>query len=77
VRLSDAPNNQQTVEIHWHVIDRTGREAGDIAQVHDIPRGTLNGLWGDVAGAVTEQAAGAVHDVIGNAAGRPKPQAGA
>ncbi len=70
VQLTDEPGGQQQVEIHWFVADRTGRVIGDIAQGHDLPRGTLDHHWGDIASVITDQAAGAVHDAITNASGR-------
>ena len=33
-------------------------------QLNEVPRGTLDGLWGDVAVVVAQEAAGAVHEVI-------------
>jgi hypothetical protein len=70
VRVTDVAGGQQQVEIHWLVNDANGRAAGDIAQGHDIPKGTLDHYWGDVAAAITEEAAGGVHEVITNYSGR-------
>jgi hypothetical protein len=77
VKVSDEPGGQQQVEIHWLVSDPAGRLAGDVAQGHDIPRGTLDHYWGDVADVVTEEAAGGVHEVITNFSGRSKDGRGA
>lgn len=70
VRVSDVAGGQQQVEIHWLVYDANGKEAGDVAQGHDLPRGTLDHAWGEVADVIAEQAAGGVHDVITNWSGR-------
>jgi hypothetical protein len=70
VKVSDVAGGQQQVEIHWLVTDANGRVAGDIAQGHDVPKGTLDHYWGDVAAAITEEAAGGVHEVITNYSGR-------
>ncbi len=70
VKVTDEPGGQQQVEIHWVVTDTAGRVAGDVAQGHDIPKGTLDHYWGDVASAVTTEAAGGVHEVITNFSGR-------
>ena len=70
VRVTDVPGGQQQVEIHWLVNDRQGRSAGDVAQGHDLPRGTLNRSWGDIATVITDEAAGGVHEVITNFSGR-------
>ena len=72
VTLRDVPGGQQQVEIHWLVYDWAGKEAGDVAQGHDVPRGLLDRHWGEVAEVVTEEAAGGVHTVITNWTGRRK-----
>jgi hypothetical protein len=72
VKLSQLAGHQQQIEIHWLVFDSRGKEAGDVAQGHDIDQGSLDHLWGDVAVAVASEAAGGVHDVITNWSGRKK-----
>jgi hypothetical protein len=72
VKITDEPGGQQQVEVRWLVNDRAGREVGNIAQGHDLPRGSLDHHWGDIADVITEQAADAVHEVVVNASGRPK-----
>jgi hypothetical protein len=39
-------------------------------QLNDVPAGSLNGYWGDVATAVAHEAAGGVRDVILRQSGR-------
>lgn len=70
VSVTDAAGGQQTVELHWKVIDARGRETGDVAQIHDVPKGLLAAHWGEVAGAAAAEAAGGVHQVVTNAIGR-------
>jgi hypothetical protein len=41
--------NQQHVKIVWHVSRANGNEVGNVAQENDLPRGRLEGPWGDVA----------------------------
>lgn len=73
VRVTNLPGNgQQQVEIHWLVFDPRGKEAGDVAQGHDVNRGLLDGMWGEVSVAVAQEAAGGVHEVITNWTGRRK-----
>ncbi len=72
VKVTDEPGGQQQVEIHWLVSDPAGHLAGDVAQGHDVGKGTLDHYWGDIAAAVTEEAAGGVHEVITNYSGRRK-----
>ena len=74
VKLTPLPGNQESVEITWIIKDDAGAEAGKIAQLNQVPRGTLAGLWVDVAVIVAQEAAGGVHDVIANRIGtRKKP----
>jgi len=75
VKMTDEPGGQQQVEIHWLVSDPAGHLAGDVAQGHDVAKGTLDRYWGDIAGAVTDEAAGGVHEVITNYSGRRKDKA--
>ena len=72
VRVTDEPGGQQQVEIHWIVAGPQGQVAGDVAQGKDVPKGTLSGYWGDIAAAITDEAAGGVHEVITNWSGRRK-----
>ena len=69
VKINPAAGKQDTVEITWVVLDAASAEAGKIAQLNDSPRGSLNGLWVDVAVVVAQEAANGVHDVILNRVG--------
>jgi hypothetical protein len=62
----------QRVEIVWVVSRRDGHDLGRVLQLNEVPAGSLNGLWADVALVVAEEAAGGVRDVIGNAGGMPQ-----
>jgi hypothetical protein len=55
---------QERIEITWTVSRADGLELGRVAQLNEIPRGSLNGLWGDVAVIVADQAAQGVAEVI-------------
>jgi hypothetical protein len=68
----------QRVEIVWTVSRRDGYDLGRVLQLNEVPAGSLNGLWADVAFVVAEEAAGGVRDVLANAgtegaAGPPAP----
>jgi hypothetical protein len=76
VKITDEAGNQQQVEIHWLVFDADGKEAGDVAQGHDVDKGALDHYWGDVAAAVADEAAGGVHEVITNWTGRRRAKQG-
>jgi hypothetical protein len=59
----------QRVEIVWTVSRRDGQDLGRVLQLNEVPAGSLNGLWGDVALVVAEEASGGVRDVVVNAGG--------
>lgn len=66
VRVAPAGPGQQRVEIQWTVRDLYGAEAGHLLQLNDIPAGTLDRHWGDVAVVVAQEAAGGVREVLVN-----------
>ncbi len=61
------------VEIRWIVTDSQSREVGQVVQLNDVARGTLDGLWGDVALVVAQEAASGVRSVIEKQTGRTAP----
>ncbi len=52
------------IELQWIVTDAQGREAGRVVQLNEVPEAAISGLWGDVAIAAGQEAAGGVRDVI-------------
>jgi len=64
------------VEVQWIVTDAQGRERGRVLQINEVPPGTLDRYWGEVADAVTTEAAGGVHDLIVQASGRGSKPSG-
>jgi hypothetical protein len=58
---------RERVEIAWIVTRSDGRELGRIAQLNEVPAGSLRGLWGEIAIVVAEEAAGGVRQVLDNA----------
>ena len=89
VRLVPIAGGQQRVEIQWIITDDRKREAGRVVQLNDIPAGTLDHYWGDVAAVVAQEASGGVNEVIRRRSGKeatnttpaqasaPKPASGA
>jgi hypothetical protein len=77
VTVAPAARGLQRVEIVWTVSRRDGHDLGRVAQLNEVPAGSLNGLWADVAFVVAEEASGGVRDVITNAGriGQPSPPA--
>lgn len=64
VEVAALPRRQQRVEITWTVLRADGTELGKVSQLNEVPAGTLDGLWADVAVVVAEQAATGVAEVI-------------
>ena len=64
----------QRVELTWVVTTPDGKETGRVSQVHDIPTGSLDSYWGDVAAAAGSQAALGIKEVIDNAIGKRVPK---
>jgi hypothetical protein len=64
------PGHQQRVEIQWTVLGADGKERGKVVQLNEIPAGTLDHYWGDVAAVVATEASGGVNDVIARQTGR-------
>lgn len=54
----------QRVEIQWILADVYGEEYGRIVQMNEVPAGSLDRAWGDVAFVVADEASGGVKDVI-------------
>jgi hypothetical protein len=75
VTMADAPNNLQRVEVLWTVTRRDGQELGRVLQMNEVPKGSLNRFWADVAYVVADEAAGGIRDVLSNAGAPPGPQA--
>jgi hypothetical protein len=69
VRMATGEKGQR-IEIQWIVATPNGDELGRVVQLNDIQPGSLDGLWGDVALVVAQEAAGGVRDVILNNTGR-------
>lgn len=70
VRVVPIGGGQERVEIQWIVSSPTGGERGRVVQLNDVPVGSLNHAWADVADAVTQQASGGVREVVLRQSGR-------
>lgn len=64
VKVVPIPKDQQRVEIQWIVKTGSGDERGRVVQLNNIPAGTLDHYWGDVAVVVASEASNGVNDVI-------------
>jgi hypothetical protein len=64
VKIVPMPKRQERVEIQWIVRTGSGDERGRVVQLNEIPAGTLDHYWGDVAVLVATEASNGVNDVI-------------
>ena len=76
VKLVAIAGGQQRVEIQWSVATPSGDERGRVVQLNNVPAGSLNGYWGDVASVVAQEAAGGVRDVLLRQSGRARSDQG-
>jgi len=60
--------DKQHVKIVWHVRRSDGVEIGTVGQESDVPKGLLDGAWGDVAYSVAIAGADGLLQVIARAA---------
>ncbi len=70
VRVTTINPSTQHIEIYWIIDTADGKEAGRVAQLHDIPKGSLDTYWGDVAVVAASEAAQGVKEVIDNNIGK-------
>jgi hypothetical protein len=75
VKMVPIPGNQERVEIQWLLFDAQQHDLGRIIQLNEIPAGSLNGFWGDVAVVVAQEASAGVETVIERNSGREKKPA--
>jgi hypothetical protein len=64
VKIDPAKDNKQHVKIVWHVARAGGGEVGQVAQENDVPRGRLDGPWGDIAYSVAMAAEGGIMQLV-------------
>jgi hypothetical protein len=64
VKAVPIAGHQQRIEIQWMIKNAAGQDLGKVVQLNDIPAGTLDHYWGDVAVVVATEASGGVNDVI-------------
>jgi hypothetical protein len=69
----ETKGNQQHVKIVWRVSRASGDQIGTVGQENDLPRGRLDGPWGDIAYNVALAAGGGIIQLVDR--GAPKPGA--
>ena len=57
VKVGQSKDGKQPIQIDWFVKDPTGKQIGTVSQKNEIPEGSLDGNWGQVADAAASAAA--------------------
>jgi hypothetical protein len=70
VKVVPQPGRKERVEIQWSVKTASGDERGRVVQLNEIPAGTLDRYWGDVAVVVASEASAGVNNVITRQSGK-------
>ena len=72
VSVTAAKANQQHVKILWHVKRADGSEIGTAGQENDVPKGLLDGAWGDLAYNVAIAVGDGLMQLVARGAPQPK-----
>lgn len=67
VSIKPVKPDKQHVKIVWHVRRADGAEIGTVGQENDVPKGMLDGPWGDLAYSVAVAGADGLMQVIARA----------
>ena len=70
IKTAKGAGDTTRVEIQWIVTDASGRERGRVLQLNEVPPGSLDLYWGEVAVQVAAEASGGVHEILVQASGR-------
>lgn len=72
VTVTPVMPDKQHVKIVWHVRRSDGTEIGTVGQENDVPKGLLDGPWGDVAYSVAVAADDGLLQLVARGAPPPK-----
>lgn len=64
VEMAEVSGNTQMVALKWAVQAPDGGKLGDVNQANNVPAGSLDAGWGDIAGAAVEAAASGIFELI-------------
>ncbi len=70
VRIVPEGGGLDRVEIQWVLKTAAGDERGRVIQLNEVPSGSLNRYWGDVAVVVADQGANGLEDALTRQTGR-------
>jgi hypothetical protein len=64
ITMSEGKKGDEHIKIDWYVSRPDEYEIGKITQENDIPKGSLNGKWGAIAGDIAEATSYGLVDVM-------------
>ena len=67
VDVGEARNGMQPVRIVWSLSDSEGKSIGEAAQANAVPAGSLDGVWGEIAGYAVSAAVDGILSLIDGA----------
>jgi len=67
VTVTPLQPDKQHIKIVWHLRRADGSEIGTVGQENDVPKGSLDSAWGDVAYSVAAAAEGGIAQLISRA----------
>jgi hypothetical protein len=75
VAMSSGEPGKQHIKIVWHLRRADGSEVGTVGQENEVPKGTLDGAWGDVAYTVAVAAESGILELVARSGPPPKAAA--
>lgn len=72
VSVTSAKPNQQHVKIVWRVRRADGAEIGNVGMENDVPKGLIDGPWGDIAYSIALAAGDGLLQLVARGAPAPK-----
>lgn len=75
-KVPGAASFADNLSVSWTVMRANGSEMGTIEQGNDVPKGMLDGPWGDLAFVIAEGAAEGIVDLLRRTAGQAGADAG-
>jgi hypothetical protein len=64
VEMAEVSGNMQMVALKWAVQAPDGGKLGDVNQANNVPAGSLDAGWGEIAGFAVEAAATGIFELI-------------
>jgi hypothetical protein len=64
VIIAKLPQRKERVEVQWVIMTPSGDERGKVFQLNEVPAGSLDKSWSEVAPLVAAEAASGVNNVV-------------